>query len=248
MFDSYDGGTRVNVTVAPYDDILFYFVKPCVIPKLNIGSSPGVADIMMNTTLAPNITLSSPTLEKDSTYYMWLNPDIPTTLNFVLLPIQSDNTVSVGVQALTEPETLNNTFPNGIKLRWNCLTSKAATTSVRVTIDIHFQDLYEFNVTKTCPDKPADGPNGGWSTTGIFFFCVFLIIVVFCVAGCGYNFVKNEKTGFDVVPGATYYRSCYEKIFAPKRYTPQMDNYDTTTGGASSGGKSYGSTSYQDQL
>jgi len=60
--------------------------------------------------------------------------------------------------------------------------------------------------------------------------------------------LKNEKTGCDVVPGATYYRACYEKVFPPKRYTPQMDTYDATTTSSSGGAKSYGSTGYQENL
>jgi len=91
----------------------------------------------------------------------------------------------------------------------------------------------------------AGSSGGGWSTAGIFFFSVFIIIVVFCVAGCGYNFIKNEKTGFDVVPGASYYRACYEKVFPVKHYTPQLDTHSDIK---DSSAKSYGSTTYQDNL
>jgi hypothetical protein len=101
-------------------------------------------------------------------------------------------------------------------------------------------------VNKTCKPVTNDPPaSGGWTTAGIFFFSVFIIVIVFCVAGCGFNFVKNEKTGFDVVPGATYYRACYEKMFPAKQYTPQLDTHSDHK---DSSATAYGSTTYQNDL
>jgi len=247
--NSEDAFTRVNVSLAPYDDIFFYFTKPCILPELNVGTELNLPNIISNTTVLNNVSLSSPADETQSEYYMWLAPySVLKDLNFNFLPVTSDKSiVAVGIRATNPSKFLNTSVSNGFYLSWTCLTITQAVTSVRVSIDINFERNLEFNVTKTCPERNGPSSPPGWSTAGIFFFVVFLIIVVFCVAGCGYNFVKNEKTGCDVVPGASYYRSCYEKVFPPKRYTPQMDNYDTTTS-ASSSGKSYGSTAYSDNL
>jgi len=64
-----------------------------------------------------------------------------------------------------------------------------------------------------------------------------------CLGGCIYNYFAQGKRGTEIVPGNGYMRSCYEKVFSPKKYSPQTDySYDAAeektggTGAVASGG------------
>jgi len=93
------------------------------------------------------------------------------------------------------------------------------------------------------PNGPSDsGSSSAWSPFGIFAFTVFILILVWCLVGCGYNYVAKDQRGADAIPGINLYRSIYHKCFPSPKYTPQTDyNYserDTPD---------YGGTSYQSE-
>jgi len=237
--------TIVNITVPGYDSIIFDFMKVCDIPSLNLDLVSSSDPIIRNhTQLDTNVSLVGDS-SLTQTYNLWLSNDsempvVPYTVEvdsmdfgMAVFVDQSGNNVSQGVN-----QTITLTFV--------CNTKVPDNLTAIVILDIFFEYPFSWNITKTCMPPTNDPPaSGGWTTAGIFFFSVFIIVVVFCVGGCGFNFIKNEKTGFDVVPGASYYRSCYEKVFPAKQYTPQLDTHSDIK---DSSAKSYGSTNYQSDL
>lgn len=96
---------------------------------------------------------------------------------------------------------------------------------------------------KICDGGPDAHHGDGWSGAMIFFFTVFILTLVFCVAGCGYNYVQREKQGVEMIPGIDAMRKAKTMLFPERRYTPQM-NYDTAPGGDDN---EYGAT-YQTNL
>eukprot|EP00164_Ancoracysta_twista_P013189 GFYU01020969.1.p2 GENE.GFYU01020969.1~~GFYU01020969.1.p2 ORF type:complete len:104 (+),score=27.15 GFYU01020969.1:385-696(+) len=54
----------------------------------------------------------------------------------------------------------------------------------------------------------------GWSPFGIFVFVVFIITLISCIIGCGYNFKVKGRTGVEIIPGIDIMRRgrdrCYD--------------------------------------
>lgn len=97
-----------------------------------------------------------------------------------------------------------------------------------------------FDFSKTCPHYTS---GGGWSGAGIFFFTVFILTLVFCVAGCAINRLHFHKSGADIIPGMPLYRKCLGGGDGADVYSPQADLEST---GPAAGGGDYGS--YDDAL
>lgn len=98
---------------------------------------------------------------------------------------------------------------------------------------------------------PAAKVEGGWSTTGIVFFTGFMLTLVFCVLGCGYNYVQQGRSGTDIIPCIGVFRACKDKVSGGggTDYSPQMD-YTSADGERASGDGgdgAYGSV-YQSDL
>lgn len=122
------------------------------------------------------------------------------------------------------------------RLEYNCPTGQGFEVyNVSITWDFPSPKKYH-NVTtvieKWCfPHNPPDEPSNGWTDTGVFFLCVFLVTLVLCFIGCGYNYVQLNKTGWEIVP-------CIHLCgrFSNARYQPQMmsttdyDSHDNAYG------------------
>lgn len=96
-----------------------------------------------------------------------------------------------------------------------------------------------FSFVKECSYLPSP-EGGGWSPFGVFCFTVFIIILVFCVAGCGVNRFHFHKQGADIIPGMPLYRKCLGRG-EQRVYTPQADFAESSTVDGAYG-------SYQTQL
>jgi len=122
-------------------------------------------------------------------------------------------------------ELLNGTNKTNeyLNFTWTCLdNSKLATGLVEVWIELPgFQDAI-FKMERSC-GSPTPATPEGWSAGAIFFFTIFILTLVFCLVGCFVNYAQRGKTGLEIVPGATAFVDCIDRVRRQPRYTPQMD-------------------------
>lgn len=86
------------------------------------------------------------------------------------------------------------------------------------------------------PGEKPDGPPDSWTGTQIFFFVVFLLTLVGCLLGCGYNYVLRSRTGIEIIPCIDTFRMCCSKCSggggSNSGYQPEMGggNYQEADG------------------
>jgi len=147
------------------------------------------------------------------------------------------------------PLNSSNVTGEALTIDWRCANEgKAYDGVVNVTIGVSGYADITFSLDKKCfpvfsptPESPE-----GWGAGSIFFFTVFILTMVFCIVGCGINYVQQGKTGLEIIPGASTCVACMGKLFRQPRYTPQMD-YDAPVGGQAHGNERFGA-SYQTDL
>jgi hypothetical protein len=219
-----------------------------------MGHKPGVDYVVKegNGTKTPGKEFDLTT-----TIYAWLEP-VPTmncsaaihnwSVKEIKFPPGGIITADWKPEGNGEALLLNtsNVTSEAITFDWICKNTAAGFTGdVNVTIELPgFADV-TFEMEKKCFPHiaPSPEPPTGWSPAAIFFFTVFVLTMVFCIVGCGVNYVQRGKTGLEIVPGATTFAECMGKVFRQPRYTPQMD-YDAPVGGPT---ERFG-TSYQTDL
>jgi hypothetical protein len=126
----------------------------------------------------------------------------------------------------------SNVTSESLTMNWHCTNPKGYYGIVNVTIELPGYADVTFELAKRCLAHivPTPDPDGGWPAASVFFFIVFILTMVFCIVGCGINYVQKGKTGIEIIPGATTCVECMGKVFRQPRYTPQMD-YDAPVGG-----------------
>jgi len=132
---------------------------------------------------------------------------------------------------------------------YRCVTPPDISESqLNVTINYGWGQPLTFSWVKRCDssleptNNGGDSSSSGWTPFGIFAFTVFILILVWCLVGCGYNYVAKDQRGADAIPGINLYRSIYYKCFPSPKYTPQTDyNYSEREA------PDYGGTSYQSE-
>lgn len=105
------------------------------------------------------------------------------------------------------------------------------------TVNIPGANPIQLNWQKECTtDKPVYHP-AGWSGFETFCFVVFILTLVFCVAGCGYNYLSRGRSGTEIIPCWNVIQR-YFCCKGERRYSPRMD-YDTPIGDDDNYGASY---------
>lgn len=192
--------------------------------------------------------------EDDSFMYLWIDKDAS-------VEEQQFKVVSLHYEELIGPVKLHPYFNTphgttmhkkffdrhaGLEVFYNCSKEPSGIYVLTMNLTIEFEGYsppVSVRWTKECLGNSPPQPDDGWNGAQIFFFTVFILTCVFCVAGCGYNYVQREKQGLDMVPGIDMMRKCKNVLFPERRYTPQMD-YNSAPGGSDN---EYGAT-YQTNL
>jgi len=216
----------------------------------NMGHTPGVDYVVKegNGTKTPGKEF-----ELRTTLYAWLE-EIPEITNCsgihnwsmigVEFPYGIDAEIVQGGEHVAWPLIKGQNKTNEtLTFEWWCINTGAGFTGiVNVTLELPGYANVTFELEKRCfPNlTPTPEKEKGWSPASVFFFTVFVLTMVFCIVGCGVNYVQKGKTGLEIIPGATTCVECLGKVFRQPRYTPQMD-YDAPVGGAPG-------TSYQTDL
>jgi hypothetical protein len=147
------------------------------------------------------------------------------------------------------PLNSSNVTSEALTIDWKCMNeNKVYDGIVNITIGLWGYADVTFSLDKKClpPIGPPTPAPSGWGAGSIFFFTVFILTMVFCIVGCGINYVQQGKTGLEIIPGASTCVGCLGKLFRQPRYTPQMD-YDAPVGGQGHGNERFGA-SYQTDL
>jgi len=191
-----------------------------------------------------------------STFYIWIPKSyaaITPYQQFAITSFHFDlNFMDTTMKLMKGDKAHTSTSPAGtpyVLITYRCVNPPLISESrLNMTINIGWQKDIEFSWTKRCDSTPSVPPSDGggsssaWSPFGIFAFSVFMLILVWCLVGCGYNYVARDQRGADAIPGINFYRSIYYKCFPSPKYTPQTDyNYSERET------PDYGGTSYQSE-
>jgi len=226
----------------------------------NMGHKPGVDYVIKNgnATKVPDHEL-----ELYTVFYAWLDAahevsNCSGIHNWTVVKIDYPALITAEHKQEGDgralPLNASNVTNEALTIDWKCTNQgKEFHGIVNITIgiggDTQYSDII-FSVDKTCfphlTPTPEPPKNTGWGAGSIFFFTVFILTMVFCIVGCGINYVQQGKTGLEIIPGASTCVACMGKLFRQPRYTPQMD-YDAPVGGQAPGNERFGA-SYQTDL
>jgi len=224
------GRAGVAVQLEHYDDLEVYVQKTCVWPMISVGSTSQQGNFATNSTVKPNNNVVVSTNDDASNFYVWLAPSQSESLNNgqeVVVVCEGDRTYTncavSGPSGPIMPQNLGSA--NKYVVTYNCINyGKEVSVDMKLKFSFGWEENLVIPFTKVC--GPHSKPkSSGWSAAGIFFFVVFILTLAFCVFGCGFNYVKHNRTGLDMVPGIELYRSLYRRMFGVRAYTPQSD-YD----------------------
>jgi hypothetical protein len=185
---------------------------------------------------------------------MWVETDWSNTIFFWLLPTATMDTQPFSVDVASKDfrnfRKIDKYFPmdkqteknvSMVQIQYIGCKDVAENKTFHMTADVKLTGFPDVNLAWgfQCSNhnKPSLIPDDGWSPFGTFCFVVFILTLVFCVAGCGYNYISRGRSGTDIIPCWNYierYLCCKHE----KRYSPQMD-YDQPIGDDDSYGASY---------
>ena len=245
----------------------FAFTYTCVFPYLDVSYATLAQSVASNTVVNPTFSSFTnvviPAGEQTSLFWVYLdgNANNPVVLphQFYALSFNYPQTAH-----MDQPQVYDQNYQSApylapnytpIQVIWTC----TGFDSIPVTLSIRYgwsagntmQIMFTKNCAPWAPPTPGDHPaSNGWSAAGIFFFTAFMLSLVLCLAGGAWNYFKEDKRGWEVVPFYTACQGCVDKYKARgnQHWTPQMD----TSGGVQSGTK-YGGfedrgDSYQSNL
>jgi len=254
----------IAFTDPTYAPVTLYFAKQCIDPLLDVGqyevSESGtllVPDLVHKNVPNPNGTFIDDDAEH-SAFYIWIPKSyaavtpyqqfsiVPGSFNYDSRYMVAQMKVQKGDKARSSTNPSGTPF---ILVTYLCTSPPEISESpLNLSISYGWQQPVTVSWIKRCDASKTPGGGGGgesssaWSPFGIFAFTVFILILVWCLVGCGYNYVAKDARGADAIPGITLYRSIYYKCFPSPKYTPQTDyNYSEKET------PDYGGTSYQSE-
>jgi len=219
----------------------------------NMGHKPGIDYVIKNGNASK---VEAHETELYSVFYAWLDPNCTGLHNWSIASMEFPPGHIINASWKQEgdgralPLNSSNVTSEALTIDWRCANEgKVFDGTVNITIGLFGYSDVTFSLDKKCfpliMPTPAP-PTPGWGAGSIFFFTVFILTMVFCIVGCGINYVQQGKTGLEIIPGASTCVACLGKVFRQPRYTPQMD-YDAPVGGQGSGNERFGA-SYQTDL
>jgi len=242
----------VMITMDSWAPVVMYFQKRCYDPEIDVGTyqTGGLVPNIVHKNIVQSTIWEVPATEDDTELMVYIPKSyqsISPYQQFVLKSYYADlnfidpivNTPH-GTRARPEQSPLAMSY---IYIRFRCLPPppEISTTRMNFTLQTGWLQEVTFEIIKHCNthvDNGGGGSSSAWTPFGIFAFTVFLLILVWCLVGCAYNYVAKDQRGADAIPGITIYRAIYYRCFPAPKYTPQTDyNYDKDT--ADYGGGSY---------
>jgi len=213
---------KLEVYTSSYDPLFLYMFKVCSWPMLMAGTSIDSSLISDGEVVVANYETDTETSWER--FYIWLDSLnryngqvfryslITYDLN-LLNPILTLEGVPAAYKSLPGAKL------SSIKIDYNCRLQ--GSSLLNLTLDVGWTTNLTLTWGKACI-QPSSGSNS-WSALAIFAFVFFMLIFIFCIASCAFNYVQRGRTGWNVVPGVGLYRRCYDKIVQPPARGPQTD-------------------------
>lgn len=261
--------TTWQVDVGPqYELVEFAFSYTCVFPLLDMTYMTPTEFIAQRSVVSTSWSDGSVSIGADevtSLFYLYLDAANDAALlpqQFYAIDILFDDDATrsgkdespVLLPFITDPNFESApyiTAAQPISIEWNCQTSAMNTP---VTISVRYgwgsfgSNTLQVKMTKSCGDGSGGGGGGGWSAAGIFFFVVFLLGLVLCLGGCGWNYQHDEKRGWEIVPLYVTATRCVDRCRGTDQsWTPQMES-SHATGRTGYGGFEDSGANYQSNL
>ena len=229
--------TTWSVNLAGYESVVFAFTYTCVYPLIDVGyGSVNSMIVNRSNTLAPwdSGAVTLPATQSESIYYLYLD----AANDAGVLPQQYyDVEFTFDTNVMQAPDVDDqgaNSAPYvgaavPLTVTWNCI---ATASNSPVTMTIRYGWVFTINVKlmKNCIIEEDDGGSPGWSAAGIFFFTLFILCLVLCLAGAGWNYWREEKRGWEIVPLYVTMRNLYDRCRGVNtNWTPQMDTNSRVT-------------------
>lgn len=204
---------------------------------VQMGTKDGTPTVIVNG--IPDFSIVQDGKTDISHFYMWLSHHSPVdTLAYHHLRNNfRDNKNHMNAQWSVNSYVIKHHRGGGlldsfIRVDYNCKDQGKLSFTNVLNMTIGFPNSSWDNITFEWRKVCGPVPDEGWNSAAIFFFTVFILCLVLCVVGCLYNYVQQNRTGCDVIPGIDIYRNCFQRIegcfgrcFKEPRYTPQI-NYD----------------------
>lgn len=168
--------------------------------------------------------------------YFWLLPGAPANQTFTAT-IKAPPKIEAKWGTKNLPVHMGNESLAELFIRYTMCDMKVG--ALETTITLPGYDDIKLTWEKECTDNPFVPPKGGEGSNAFedFVLVVFVLTLVFCVAGCGYNYISRGRSGVEVIPCWSYMEKCV-CCKNTRRYSPRMD-YDTPIGDDDSYGASY---------
>lgn len=247
MGAGHGSGTVVFSFNGIYPEVRIRFTYVCAFPIFDIDYVSTADKSKLSSVIVKNVEqpgwkgFVSPQTTKSETFAIILNGASPWEYQDITFDYVGYNAslMSPIVIPTNSWMKLSQENPIYFQILFHCVQDQPVQTiPVTIGIDYGWNVRTSISFSKTCPEiEGSASSSSGWSAAGIFFFTVFILTLVGCLTGAGYKYTKEEKRGWEVIPGITYYRACYEKACPTKRYTPQSDYYQDNV--PDHGGKSY---------
>jgi len=170
--------------------------------------------------------------------YFWLNT-AAQPMNFTA----NITSTLTGIKQVTKNlpvQELSNTSEYAVlQLRYTGCPKEKIDDPFVIKCQLNFPPFDPINLEwlKICNYDPVK-PDVDKGSSGFEDFClvVFILSTIFCVGGCGYNYMSRGRSGMEIVPlYSTVSKWCCK---GERRYSPRMD-YDTPIGDDDSYGASY---------
>lgn len=206
--------TLIQLTFGDYNPVQLQFRYTCALPLFNIGDEP-LGNNIMALGVNQNWVGYADADKTSAQFFIMLDATSPVASNMYVLSATSyDDTVLA--PTISDPNHGNATTSaksddNPVTVQLTCVPCAEATASpLVVTVSFGWVQTAVITVKKDCALSTEQKEECGlisrhhrWTTAGIFFFVLFILGLVSCIAGCAYNRFKAEKSGWAIVPGAT---------------------------------------------
>jgi len=224
--------------VMPVETLSFYFRKTCLYPMVNVGTMDEAANLIHE---SQSMGLYRANDEPYTDLYVWLDPaypqsvfPIPYTLSFTTEPEVGVN-MEVHGKWLAQLPALGH-LSDFTRLRYTCADNLPEPVEGHVHVRFVlggwlYMSWLNVLIAKRCPATlPPPSSNGPTLTpAGVAAVVIVVLGVAACVASCLFNHFKRGMTGWDVLPGITYYRRCFASCCG----SPRSSSHHITASGFS---------------
>lgn len=201
----------------------------CKLPTLNVAVpvSFGYPNVIQAGKLLPTFHYLAGVNEAQTGFALWLPAGDAVGAQYYTVGLEYDSSLMVPTVSTdgrpARPLAAGSVAQLHIRYGCNHDIRQPTNTQLNISLEVGWKEAIRFEYTKTCGVAAGNG-SGGWSPAGVVFFVLFIILLVAFIGGTAFNYIKLNKRGWDVLPGARCLRLCRGQEDSSE-YVPQA-NYD----------------------